>query len=594
WNGPELISAPSISSPATSAVVRRLPGATAAVLDDDRRKPLWLTAPLREPMAGTGIQTVLAELPLAAASDITFDFDVMDGTARNGADFSATPGRITIPAGSARAALPITVMADAELEPTENLTLRLLPAGQPPVTARIEIRDGKSPAVVTATAATPLVEGYGSGTIALRQSAATGSVLPAAPGSLRIFTGGFENPPDGSRLTTLNVDLPSQDLAMELTAGAPETSFTVTAIQDSDVEWHDSFSFAHPDERVRTVIAGLGTPREAGTLGISFEGDVPMVPAAQGEFPNVHGWAMAGEWLFVEWAGNPQGAQLAQGVVAVHRLSAGQTSVSAAIQYIPWESVPNSATISSDGRTLIVSFLKNIENAGPTAVLRMYEPTGAAETPWRLTSEWRQFATSSNSEVRMLGPDRILWGRQLLERTGGYWPWRLAGYFTFGEILDADGDWLLMRGDTPSGSVNLHRRQAAYQPGWTLVRGFTKSHDQQVDSFYKAWVRGRNLVLFDGQGRVEIHRESAEGDWEFEQVIPKGENFPEMLMAGESTLVLAQGIHSRIGSGAAPWVLTGDGPGFMNFQENLGLTERAISAVNASVAGAVPRLRPLR
>lgn len=590
WNGPELTSAPSPFAGVENVVVRRFNGATAVVRDDDRDKPQWLAVPLKEPATGSQPQSVLVELPLAAASEVVLDYEVLDGTAKNGSDFTAESGRIAIAAGSARGAVQVTVASDGELEPAEYFTVRLLPPGQPAVTARVEIRESGPPAVVTASA-TPLVEGYQSSTVTLRQSAATASYLPAAPGELQILAGGFDAPPADASLTTLETDLATLELTRQLTVDAPESSFTVTAIQDSVQEWKTDFIFPQTDERVRTAFTGLGTAREAGTLGWAFDGPVPPIPAARGDFPDLQTWAMGGEWFFASWGKRNDQTQITSGLVAVHRLPAGAHRVPAAVQYLPWESRDVSALFCDD-ETLVMSLFLDDEQAGPMSVLRVYDRSGPVEAPWRLASERRQLRQFETA-VQMLRPDRILWGRQLLEKTGGLWKWRLAATTTHQEIVDADGDWLLMRGDAPPGSLIAYRRAHASQPLWTRVREFNKSHDQQAGSIDEGWVRGRTLVLTDGLGRTEIHRETAAGGWQFEQSIPNAENSPRMLMAGESTLVLAQGIYSRTGPASLPWTMTGGPPEAWNFKENLGLQDHSLSAVDAPFGG-TPRLRIMR
>lgn len=595
WNGPELISLPDPNSPAGNVVVRRFKGATIKVLDDDRNRPQWLTVPLREPVSGSVVRSILAELPLAAASDISFDYEVLDGTAvsGNGGDFLAESGKVTIPAGSARAPVPITVLADSKLEASEYFTLRLLRAGQPPVSAQVEIRESSPPAVLTASAS-PLIEGYGESTVTLHQTASTGSVLPVGPATIQIRTGGFEDPPANSQLTTRDVDLSSLKVTKELSATAPEASFEVAATQDSVQEWDTNSPYTQTDERVRTAFTGLGTAREAGTFGWAFDGEVPPLPAAQGVFPEFQSWTMGGNWFFGEWAKRDVQPGTSTGVLAVHRLTPDDTHLPPAVQFIPWEGINFSASLFCDGETLVVCMIRADEDFGPTSHLRIFEPSGPPDSPWRLISEQKRPANFT-ATTRMLRPDRILWEGQLLEKTGGLWKWRFADFGSSGTILDADGDWMLQRGQSQAGSVTAYRRAQPYQPDWTLVREFIKSQDQQATSIYDGRVRGRTLTLIDGLGRLEVLRESAGGSWQFEQSIPKEENSPAMLLAGESTLVLKQGIYSRTGPPSLPWIQTGVAPDPWNYQENSGPADSSpLSAVDPLVFGSSPRLRIMR
>ena len=81
------------------------------------------------PVAGQDFANVVFELQLsnAAGADISIDYQTIDGFAVAGADYQATSGRATIPAGASKTYVKAPVIDDQEFENgrAETFTLRL-------------------------------------------------------------------------------------------------------------------------------------------------------------------------------------------------------------------------------------------------------------------------------------------------------------------------------------------------------------------------------------------------------------------------------------------------------------------------------------
>jgi hypothetical protein len=229
--------------------------------------------------------------------------------------------------------------------------------------------------------------------------------------------------------------------------------------------------------------------------------------------------------------------------------------------------------LSSDGRTLGISF-QRAAGQSTRGVLQLYEADGPASAPWRKVTEWTKATpvVPLLPTLNMVSADRIVWGDWLVERSSGHFRWRMVnnealstvhlGLGPYGEYLDADGDWLMVRGEAFGEVVAYKRRRSGSVP-WINAGRFIRSQDGTADGFGRARVRGRSLFLIDGLGRVEIRRESTPGIWTWEQTLPvaPAPSTPSYLHAlGESTVSWSGMIYSRIGSMPSPWVVTGSVP----------------------------------
>ena len=78
-----------------------------------------------------GTQDVIFTVKLSrpATTDLTFDYQTVDGTAIAGVDYTAVNGTLTIPAGQTEAAIQVPVSDDFDLEADETFDLSITPQG---------------------------------------------------------------------------------------------------------------------------------------------------------------------------------------------------------------------------------------------------------------------------------------------------------------------------------------------------------------------------------------------------------------------------------------------------------------------------------
>ena len=118
-------------------------------------------ATVTESVDATAELTIVADRP--AETDISVDYATADGTAVAGADYVATTGTMTLPAGSTTASLFVTIVDDPTVEPTEQFTVNLTnPVGATIATssATVTINDPASPPP-TVSGVTPSALGQG-------------------------------------------------------------------------------------------------------------------------------------------------------------------------------------------------------------------------------------------------------------------------------------------------------------------------------------------------------------------------------------------------------------------------------------------------
>jgi len=78
-----------------------------------------------EPDAGTAAATFKVSLSGTALSAVTVSFATAPGTAASPSDFVAASGTLTIPAGSSKATVPVTVVGDTLFEANERFFVSL-------------------------------------------------------------------------------------------------------------------------------------------------------------------------------------------------------------------------------------------------------------------------------------------------------------------------------------------------------------------------------------------------------------------------------------------------------------------------------------
>ncbi len=119
-----------LSAPA-NATLGATPTATGTIADDDTATLRVTGAVVLEGGAGTTtVANARVELSTPSARDVSVAYATVDGTATAPGDYTATSGRVTIPAGQSLATVPVTALGDAVPERDEVLGVRLSdPAG---------------------------------------------------------------------------------------------------------------------------------------------------------------------------------------------------------------------------------------------------------------------------------------------------------------------------------------------------------------------------------------------------------------------------------------------------------------------------------
>lgn len=102
------------------------PSAVGTIIDDDD-VPLLSMESIRvlEPASGSVEARFTARLSRASTFESAFSFATQNITATAGSDYIATSGRITIPAGEIEASIPVTILADSQIEPNETFRMVL-------------------------------------------------------------------------------------------------------------------------------------------------------------------------------------------------------------------------------------------------------------------------------------------------------------------------------------------------------------------------------------------------------------------------------------------------------------------------------------
>lgn len=550
WNGRDLVSMGAGAGETPGGVViRRFTGATVTVTDDDAAKLYVTSFVLREPFSGTGTAEVLAELPLPAAAEVRIDYAVLAGTAAAGVNFVPTAGQVTIPAGSTRVSIPVTLLADNKLEPAKTIRIRLTTSGQPSVIQEVAIQESGSPAVVTAEAP-QLVEGCGSSTLTIREEPSTGGRSPTAPVELNIFTGGFAGSNYASTLATGNVDIANSRTTRILKESAPVARLTLEAIDDAIRE--DRYAAA--DEQVKAVHDGLGPEREAGSFGLALDAALPKPPVTDppgGFTPS--DWTISGDWFIVCWSGSSLSRQ---DVMAFHRWDRENGIQPLPVQVLNVEKGEGSGySLSAGGGLVSLSYFR-WEAGQRRCVMALYGQDGPQEALWKKTSQW-SVPVGSQSEMRplmeFLGQDGLRWRDLLLQKYTGRWAWRLAANDLGGGKGKASQNHRLMFGRDSAGQgvAFIDRQMRPGQPEWTRLRSFQIQGGAVEETVADAMIHGRTLAILGTYGNLEMWWESAPDVWIWEQTLP---NSGELIRVGDSTVITSKWIFRRTGPAEYPWI----------------------------------------
>ncbi len=100
--------------------------ATGQITDDDAPPAVSIAdASLVEGNGGAAVMQFIVTISEASAFDVSVDYGTANGTATAGSDYTATSGRLTIPAGSTQGTISVSILGDTTQEPDEAFTLIL-------------------------------------------------------------------------------------------------------------------------------------------------------------------------------------------------------------------------------------------------------------------------------------------------------------------------------------------------------------------------------------------------------------------------------------------------------------------------------------
>jgi hypothetical protein len=123
--GPETVLL-ALAGPIGGNVLGATSTAALTISDDEPLPQLAIDdATLVEGDAGTTSAAFTVSLSAASTLPVTVDFATADGSASDPSDYSATNGRLTIPAGSTTATITVTVNGDATVETDESFFVNL-------------------------------------------------------------------------------------------------------------------------------------------------------------------------------------------------------------------------------------------------------------------------------------------------------------------------------------------------------------------------------------------------------------------------------------------------------------------------------------
>ncbi|MCV6593663.1 MAG: hypothetical protein OIF48_11965 [Silicimonas sp.] len=102
--------------------------AVTGVILEGNSVSLFVSEPdLIEGDGGTQLAVFEIQLSRASATDMTFSYKTIDGTAQAGSDYGATSGTLTIPAGLTKTSIEVPVFGDTLVEAAETFSLLVTP-----------------------------------------------------------------------------------------------------------------------------------------------------------------------------------------------------------------------------------------------------------------------------------------------------------------------------------------------------------------------------------------------------------------------------------------------------------------------------------
>jgi len=236
--------------------------AAVAITDDDVLPELSFSAASSVVAEAAGSVDLTVNLSVASTADVTVDYATTDGTAAAGADYTATSGTLTIPAGQLSGTITVPILDDAVFEGDEDFSLTLSnPQGATlgtPATSTITITDDEGlPDVSFSAASSVVAEAAGSVDLTVNLSAAS-----AADVTVDYAT------TDGT--ATAGADYTATSGTLTLPAGQLSGTITVPILDDAVFEGDEDFSLTLSNPQGAT----LGTPA-ASTITITDDEGLP-------------------------------------------------------------------------------------------------------------------------------------------------------------------------------------------------------------------------------------------------------------------------------------------------------------------------------
>ena len=191
---------------------------------------------------GSGTHDVRVWLLPAPTTDVTVAYTV-GGTAASGSDFSiANSGTLSVPANTATATIPVTIVDDSDQEPSETVVLTLVASTAysvaDPGTHTLKIGDNDTPMAFFPKGGQTVREGSGTHNVKIALDRAPSSDITikyaVAGAPFGIHRGAAEAGSDYAALPG-TVAVPK---------GATTATIPVTIIDDDDSEWDEAFALS--------------------------------------------------------------------------------------------------------------------------------------------------------------------------------------------------------------------------------------------------------------------------------------------------------------------------------------------------------------
>ena len=196
------------------------------ILDNDTAELSISDATINE---GDGFAVLTVTLSTPSINNVVVDFATMDGTAIAAMDYISFTSQYTIPAGMTEFLIIVTVIDDAVVESTEDLSVTISSADAPVTddTGVVTILDNDMADLVVSDVLA--FEGNGTAVVSVTQSLISTSDTVVTYSTV-----------DGTAVAPS--DYLSATGQVTITAGMTETAFTITIVNDTELEFVESFT----------------------------------------------------------------------------------------------------------------------------------------------------------------------------------------------------------------------------------------------------------------------------------------------------------------------------------------------------------------